>query len=184
VNQVEARSVRLVPQDTSVPWLPYSISWLFDLDPLELTRWETQSTDHGIPAEQTLLYGYVTIRSTTDVVMTVTAWREDGTSYSDSQTLPSTGGVKRKVYVKLPGTEDNPIIKGTLFKYTFTSDAAHRLYREESVIYLQPWGADAPAGVQPFGTDALDVGRVVRDAEGAAGRGERWLDTSAKVGQD
>lgn len=173
-SQVEARSVRLVPADDA-PWIPYEVRWMFDVDPLELTRWETQDTDNGIPVEQTLLYAYVTLRSSADVTLTVTARRQDGTTLVGTVTIAATAGAKTKKYVLLP------VLKGLLFKYLFTSASAFRLFREESVVAVQPWGAEAPVSVQPFGTDNLDVARLLRDAEGAAGRGERWLDMSAKA---
>lgn len=178
-EQLEARLVRLVPTDNA-PWIPYEVRWLFDTDPLELELWETQQTDHGIPlADQTLLYAYITIKSTTAVVLTITARSVSGVVTVGTATIPSTAGVKLKQYVKLPA------LKAALFQYRFASDAGHphRLYREESVVYVQPWGADQPVPVQPFGTDNLDVSRVVRDAEGSGLRGQRWIDTSAKVGQ-
>ncbi len=179
-EQLEARNVRLVPSDNA-PWIPYEIRWLFDIDPLELVLWETQPTDHGIPlADQTLLYAFITMRSSGTVLLTVTATGMNGTVQEGSVVIPSTAGVKQKVYVKLPA------LKSSLFRYRFESTSAllpHRLFREESVVYVQPWGAEAPIPVQPFGTDDLDVGRVVRDAEGGALRSARWLDTSARAGQ-
>jgi hypothetical protein len=177
--QLDARLVRLVPSDSSV-WIPYEIRWVFDQDPLELTRWETQEVDHGIPDEQTLLWAYVTLRSSADVTLEITARRTGGTTLSGSVVIPSTGGDRRKVYVTLPA------LKGVLFRYVFSAETAFRLFREESVVLVQPWGADAPAPVQPFGTDAIDQTRFVRDAEGAALRGQKFLDYSSdqKSGQE
>jgi hypothetical protein len=176
-EQLDCRNVRLVPADDA-PWLPYELRWLFDLDPLELTLWETQQTDHGIPsADQTLLHAFITLRSTTVVTLTITALSIDGGTATGTATIPSTGGAKQKCYVKLPA------LKAALFRYRFESTVAHRLYREESVVLVQPWGAESPVPVQPFGTDDLDIARVVRDAEGGAVRGARWMDMSARIGQ-
>jgi hypothetical protein len=179
-QQIDARVVRLVPMDVS-PWLPYDVRWVFDADPLELVRWETQPTDHGVHVDQTLGEAWVTIKSSCAVTLAITAYRPDGlASTSGTVTLPSTSGVKQKQYVKLP------MLKGVLFKYLFTSTdplLPHRLYREESMVNVWPWGGQAPVPVQPFGTDDMDVGRIVRDSEGAGMRGQRWLDTSARVGR-
>jgi hypothetical protein len=175
--QIEARNIRLVPADES-PWLPYQLRWIFDVDPLELTLWETQPTDHGIVGvEQTLGDSFVTLRSTSTVTLTITAYRESGATTVGTVPIPSTGGIKKKVYTRLP------TLRGMLFQYSFSSAVAHRLFREESMVNVQPWGAEAPVLVQPFGTDNLDVARVVRDAEGASLRGQTWLDTAAEAGQ-
>ncbi len=175
-QQIDARVVRLVPADVS-PWIPYEVRWMFDSDPLSLTKWETQPTDHGVHASHTLGGAWVTMKATTPVTLTVTATRANGSVTTGTVTIPATAGEKRKQFVKLP------CLSGVLFRYAFTSTVAHRLYREESKVEVYPWGSEQPLPVQPFGTDNLDIARIVGDAEGVGVKGQRWLDTSVKAGQ-
>lgn len=177
---VTGRLVKLAAAgNDQAPWIPYQVRWLFDSDPLMLDRWETQFTDHGLQGTtQTPLYSFITLLSTADVTLEITAREEDGTLQVGTFPIPSTSGEKLKRWVPFSA------LKGLLFKYKFTSSGKFRLFREESVVYVQAWGADQPAPVQPFGTDDLDTSRIVRDAEGTAVRGARWLDTSQAAGQD
>lgn len=156
------RVFRLLPVD-NFPGRLYSHQWIFDQEPLKLTRWETQELDHDIPGFQTLLFAQLTLKSATPVRLTVTVHTDQTGRRQDlSLEIPSTGGVKQKRFVPVPA------LKGVLFKYVLTATEAFWLYREESQVILQPWGAERPITVRPFGNDDLDRTRGMVNAQIAA----------------
>lgn len=154
-TQGQARVIRLRSTDSNT-WKLYSIQWIFDIEPLALKRYETQLIDHGIPGWQSVLWGDITIRSTADVTLNFVAYNHSG-EFVDftNYVIGSTDGVKMKTMLDFQAN------KGVLFKYTFTSDDDFWLYREESNLYIQPWAAEKPALVQPFGNDNLDPSRNI-----------------------
>lgn len=164
--QHEGRVFRILPIDAQ-PSRLYSAQWIFDQEPLKLTRWESQLVDHGIAAPFfSLLYGHLTLRSTSIVTLTLThQLNQRGSTHTETYELPSTGGVKQKHHVPFVA------LKGVLVKYVLTADTAFVLYREESQVVVQPWGAAQPIVVQPFGNDDITVPtRSMIGAEGAAAR--------------
>lgn len=56
-----------------------------------------------------------------------------------------------------------------MVKYLLTSTAAFHLYREETFLTIQPWGANDPITIRPFGDDDLDPTRPMTNATLAAG---------------
>lgn len=163
--QFRGRILRLTPTDTT-QWMLYDFRWIFDEEPLSLSRWESQEIDHGFHGQQVPLFGHICIRSVSDVTLTMIAYRQDGTSVTKPYTLPSTAGAKTKLFVPFDAT------RGVLFKYTFTSeDQPFWLYREESIIRIQPWGQGGFLELAPFGDDDLDTPiRGMQDAGIAAAR--------------
>jgi hypothetical protein len=77
--------------------------------------------------------------------------------------LPATDGMKIRRFVTM-----RPV-KGVLVKYLLTSPESFHLYREESYVTIQPWGASQPITVRPFGSDDLDPTRPMTNASLAAG---------------
>jgi hypothetical protein len=149
--QHEGRVFRLLPVD-ALPGRLYSLQWIFDQEPLKLSRWESQLIDHGVQHFQTLLYGHVTLRSTAMVTLTLTVQvNESGRSQDFTYEIPTTRGVKQKRFVPFQA------VKGVLFKYVLTSSQAFLLYREETQVVVNPWGASQHRVVQPFGNDDLTV---------------------------
>ena len=57
-----------------------------------------------------------------------------------------------------------------LIRYILTSLAPFWLYRDETVVVIQPWGASAPITVKPFGNDDQDPSRSMVQATLAAER--------------
>jgi hypothetical protein len=162
--QFTGRTLRIQPAD-AVDAMLYDLRWLFDEEPQFLTRWETQELGHGIDGWQFPVYGHITTRSTAPVFLTITAFRQDGTSLPVTYTIPSTAGAKIKQYVQFQ------MQKGILFKYLFTSDVQpFYLYKEESEVWVQPWGGQEARVVHNFGDDDLDQGRQMRDASLVAAR--------------
>ena len=92
--------------DSSTNAALYNIEILFRADQEVLKHWEIPETAFGMPGWNHIRDGYFVIRSTSDVALTITI---DGTPYS--YTIPSTGGEKRKVYMKF-----RPI-RGKMFRF-------------------------------------------------------------------
>ena len=162
---VVGRVLRLRPTDAFLS-RPYSIQWIFDEEPLQLTRWETQQINHGFAGWQSLYSAFVTLRSTVDVTLIVEVYGQDGTLLTTlaPTILLATGGVKAQRYVQFAAN------KGVLFRYVFTvaGSVGFSLYREESSVLLLPWGSEAPVTVRPFGSDDLDKVRAMGSASGIA----------------
>jgi hypothetical protein len=140
-----------MPSDAN-PGRPYQIVPIFDVEPYALTLWETQESDDGVPGYKTWMWANVVLASTATVTMTMIIQRSqsgDGNRVTRTYSIPSTAGVKLNIYV--PFVAD----KGVLVKYQFSSSASHRLYREESSVVMQPWGAAQPVVTHPFGNDDL-----------------------------
>jgi len=167
--QVLGRVFRLFSND-GVPGRLYSLQWIFDEEPLALTRWETQEIDHDLQQFYTLVEAMVTLKSTEDVTLTLLSYiNQTGTIVTDTYTLPSTGNVKLKRFLPFGPTAVGSR-KCCLTKYIFTSSAPFWLYREESSVTIQPWKGGAPVVKKPFGNDDLDETRTMTNAQGAAGR--------------
>lgn len=161
--QTKGRYFRLTPADQS-KWQLYQYQWIFDEEPLELVRWETQELAHGIAEWKSVLYANVTLRSSATVNMQITAYNQSGASVVKNYTIPSTGGVKVKTFVPFEAT------KGILIKYLLTSSQPFALYREETDVIIMPWAAEQSGVVKPFGNDDLDLTRGLYTASGVAER--------------
>lgn len=156
---------RMLPVDGN-PGRLYSAQPIFDEEPFQLTRWETQETNHGLPGWFYPLSGQITLKSTADVTLTIALQiNQRGTTVTETYTIPSTAGQKLRHFQSFRTDRGG---KGVLIKYTLTSTAAFYVYREETSLLLQPWGAEGPIAVQPFGDDAMDPTRPMRQATYAA----------------
>lgn len=154
--QFRGRILRLNPNDVVAAKI-YNFRWIFDDEPLGLTRFETQERDHGITGDHSLLWANISISSTAQVTLTITTYRQDGTSVANVYTLASTGGVKQKLFVPFNAN------KGVLHKYLFVSEISFWLYREESNVMVIPWGGNVREA-HPFGNDDIDLVRQMQDA--------------------
>jgi hypothetical protein len=165
--QALGRVFRIYPTDTN-PGRLYSSGWLFDEEPLALTRYETQEQPDGIQDFHIPIDGQVAIKSTAPVTLTVTGYGQDGVALGGSHvyTLPTTGGVKAMLSAHTFLTPQ----KGLLFKFVFTSAAGFWLYSEESWLTFQPLGGGQTSRVAVFGNDDLDPAREMRDASLTATR--------------
>ncbi len=97
------------------------------------------------------------------VLTTVMSANQTGRLVTEAYTIPATGGVKQRRH--LNGFRAG---KGVLIKYLLTSEAPFWLYRDETVLYVQPWGAQDPILVRPFGNDDQDPTRAMTNAVLAA----------------
>lgn len=154
---------RMFPTDAH-PGRLYSAEPIFDEEPFQLDRWETQETNHGLAGWFYPLYGHVTLKSTADVTLrTVVQHNQTGGQTTHDYVIPSTGGQKQRRFLQgfVAG-------KGVLIKYILTSAIPFWLYRDETVIVIQPWGAYQSITVQPFGNDDQDPARPMTHAVLAA----------------
>ncbi len=163
-EQKLGRVWRMIPSDSN-PSRLYSAQPIFDEEPFQLTRWETQETNHAVPGFQSLIEAQVTLKSTTPVTLTViTHVNQLGTTVTDTYEIPSTGGVKQMRFVPFKAR------KGCLFKYLFTSDLGVHLYQEESHVIIQPFDGGSPVIRHPWGNSDLTV--PTRSMTGAVGAAE------------
>ena len=115
---------------------------------MALSRWETQELDLDIPGWKLCPAAWITLKSSGTVTLTTSVYGQNGTLLTTlTNTIPSTGGLKQKVYVPFAAN------KGMLYKFVWTAGAAFWLYREESLLYVQEWGAEKVTPKQPFGDD-------------------------------
>lgn len=160
---------RMFPVDGN-PARLYSAQPLFDEEPFQLDRWETQETTHGIPGWFAPLYGHIVLKASLPVTLTTIVQHNQprpGSTAKRTTTayiIPATAGQKASHFQSFEAG------KGVLIRYILTSAAPFWLYREETVVVLQPWGAPAPLTVKPFGNDDQDPSRGMMQAQLAAER--------------
>jgi len=164
------RVFRLFPIDHQ-PGRLYSWQPIFDEEPFQLARWETQETDHDQRGFQIPIEAQITLKSTAAVTLSLTAYPSqeahtlvESPRWTETYTLRATNGIKDKRFVPFKAR------KGVLFKYVFTSDQPFYLYQEESHVLIQPWGAEQPIVVRPFGNADADRTRTMIHSQIAAGR--------------
>lgn len=162
-QQALGRVWRMFPVDAN-PGRLYSAEPLFDEEPFQLDRWETQETNHGLPGWFYPLFAHITLKSTADVTLTtVIQHNQVGGATTRTYTIPATAGQKQRRF--LHGFQAG---KGVLIKYVLTSPDPFWLYRDETTVAIQPWGAHQAIVVQPFGNDDLDPSRPMTHAVLAA----------------
>jgi hypothetical protein len=162
-EQKLGRVWRMFPVDAH-PGRLYTAEPLFDEEPFQLDRWETQETNHNLPGWFYPLYAHITLKATADVTLTtVVQHNQVGGQTTHTYTIPATGGVKQRRF--LHGFNAG---KGVLIKYVLTSDTPFWLYRDETSVMIQPWGAYRAIEVKPFGNDDLDPARPMTHAVLAA----------------
>lgn len=158
---------RMFPVDGN-PGRLYTAQPVFDEEPFKLDRWETQETNHGIPGWFTLTYGNLVLKSARPVTLTTIMQHNQPRVGSQpnrttkTYTIPATGGVKASYYQPFEAG------KGVLVRYILTSEEPFWLYRDELTIFVQPWGAESPIVVKPFGNDDQDPSRTMMSAVAAA----------------
>lgn len=119
----------------------HSTEILWRTDEEAVRHWEFPDTTHGILGWQHLRDGYICLRSTADVTLTITV---DGVDMLPL-TLASTGNEKRKVYFKAYAT------KGKVFRYRLDSAADFRLYGEDCELNIKSWNTSKGyQAISPF----------------------------------
>lgn len=152
---------RFFPIDAN-PGRLYSLQPIFDEEPFSLTRWETQEVNYGLPGWFAPTYGHIVLKATLPVTVTLRRqYNQRGLSKDETYTIPATVG-KIRAYLTFQAGRD------VLHKWILTSAAPFYLYRDETVIFIQPWGAASAVPVHPFGNDDLDPTRTMTSAVMAA----------------
>lgn len=167
IPQVLGRVFRFFPVDNH-PSRLYSLRPVFDEEPFNLTRWETQELAWGESGTwKSIVQGQITLRSTAEVTLTVRQQTSQvlGTALTeDTYVIPSTDGEKRVAWVP-PFAR-----KWILAKFLLTSDQPFYLYQEESSVVIQPFGGGEPYVTKPFGNSDADPTRSMVNTTLAAAR--------------
>ncbi len=162
--KILGRVIRLMPDD-SFPSRLYERQWIFDEDPISVTIWETEELDHQMSGWHYVWRAHITLKSTADVTLTLTAFNQLGVANPHVYTIPSTAGRKQKCWVPFDA------VKGILWRYFFTSASPFTLYLEESEVHVQDWNGGTLEIKKPFGDADIDVPtRNMINAGIAAGR--------------
>jgi len=108
-------------------------------DEVPATHFESPPSSHGLPGFAYCYDGYIGLRSTADVTLTLVL---DGVS--QTVIIASTGGARRKVLVQFARN------KGKTVQFKLDSAVAFRVYREDSYVNIYPWQGGSPAQLRPF----------------------------------
>lgn len=157
------RVFRVYPTD-DYPSRLYSVQFVFDGEPFALDRWETQEINHGMSGWSYATYGNITLKSSADVTLSITAYNQSGAATTKTYTIPSTAGVKVKTFVPFEA------MKGILHKYLLTSASPFTLYQPETTVFVREWGTDQTHLMHPFGDSDQDPTRNMFNAALAAAR--------------
>jgi hypothetical protein len=164
--QILGRVFRIYPTDAN-PGRLYDLQPIYDLEPLALTRWETQETDHLVHGWQSLLWSNITLKTPdaiNAVTLTLTIYNNNGVQQGAPQTytIAPTNNLKQKRWIPFQAN------KGALYKYVFTCPVSFWLYREEAEVMVKPWNEEMPLLKRPWGNDDLDPSRGMGKASLAA----------------
>jgi hypothetical protein len=163
--QTLGRIFRVYATDSNPARLYSAPQFLFDEEPFALTRYETQELTCGVPGWKILPFAEIAIKSSAEVTLTMTVYGDSGQIVAmDSYALASTASLKQSRYVPFAGR------KGYLYKFLFTCASAFWLYREESIVWVQPVVGGDLQEQRPFGDDDFDNVRAMRNASAAAVR--------------
>jgi hypothetical protein len=157
------RVFRVYPTDANLSRL-YSLVYVFDGEPYQFSRWETEEITNGVEGWSYATYAHVTLKSTADVTFQVTAYNQLGIPTVKTYIIPSTLGVKVKAFLPFQA------VKGILHQYLVTSMAPFYLYQEETTVYVREWGSNATHVIHPFGDSDQDPTRNMFSAAMSAAR--------------
>jgi hypothetical protein len=109
----------------------YQYDILWRAEPTQLTHWECRENSYGLAGYGHIRDGYIEIRCTSNLLL---KFYGDGVIIS-SITIPSTSGLRRKVYFALPAN------KWKLLKVTLdsTTTAPFRVYQEGFEARIKQW---------------------------------------------
>lgn len=107
----------------------YQYEILYRHEPTETTHWELPSTSMGMEGWFHLRDGYIMLRSTAPVTLTINP--RGGTI--QTFVLPSTGGLKQKMYFQMAAN------KAKNFSFALDSSAVFRVYQQECEIRIKQW---------------------------------------------
>lgn len=122
--------MRLVPSDAN-SWEIFNVEWTYTPSPEASIKWQIEGTSHGYEDFHHTRRLWPALVSTADVTLAL-----DNDGNVETYTLPSTGGVYKKLLIPLKAR------KGKLWKYTFTSSLPFRLFLDDTNVETLGWGAD------------------------------------------
>lgn len=142
----------------------FQFDTLWRPEPVSVIHWEARETSHRLPGYQHLRDMYLPIRSTTPVVLTCTFDINTNASYSQTYTVPSTGGARLKVYIPFNSNKFKTV------RYSLDSTditQPFRIYEDDLEVRVKPWlttlgyipqrpfGGEAPSASAWFETKLL-----------------------------
>jgi hypothetical protein len=114
---------------TAIKPVLYQYETLYRHEPAEVTHWELPKTDMGMQGWFHIRDIYIVLRSVASVTLQVIP----DTGPAQSFVLPSTGGLKDTLYVKLAANKSNS------YAFAMDSSAPFRLYASEVEVRAKPW---------------------------------------------
>lgn len=133
----------------------YQFDVLWRTEPVAVTHWEARETSNGLPGWQHIRDMYITLRSNTTVTLTCTF---DG-NYTQTYTLASTTGARKKVYVPFNSN------KFKLVRYSLDSTDVtqpFRIYESDLEVRVKPWLTGLGyAIVKPFGGETTQAPEAI-----------------------
>lgn len=154
------RVLRLYPTDAN-PGRLYSHQWIYDEEPFQLDRWETQEIDFGIGGRKSAFFLESAYKSDFPVTLTMLVYNTAGLLLQTlSYVLPAGSGTKQIQPVYFHSNA------GWLYKFVWTVDDARGfwLYREETRLTVLGWNGKPLPDLNPFGDDDLDKVRSLSRA--------------------
>lgn len=125
-----AHTVRDVPLDR-VPWMKYSIKYVFQPTPESVQTWWTQWTALGSKGYKHVPRVEASYSSAQPVVLTILSY--DGTS-PQLITLPATAGATQRTLLTLTPN------KGQLYRFAAQSPAPFQMFLEDFIVHVCDWG--------------------------------------------
>lgn len=122
----------------------YSMELLWRPDQEVLRHWEFPSSSNNQSGWQHIRDGYMTVRSSADLTLTITV---DGAVYTPVfKNGSNTAGEKRKIYFEMPP------VKGKVFRYELDSPGDFRIYGDECEVRTKVWNTQLGYQlISPFG---------------------------------
>lgn len=141
--------------DTGACWQLFRLKWLQDPEPMDLVHYESQETNHGYYGFHFDRDGYLELRSSAVVALTVVI---DGVIQAPSYTILSTGDARSKVYIPMRAN------KGKYYRYLLDSAESFHVYNFR--VRSKGWGAGPFRDVTPLtGTESAADFDSLRDAD-------------------
>jgi len=138
----QAKLVRIRSANTNDLILyPSTVQWVYEELPMSLTSWEYRPEGYGIFGYQVHYDGYITLNSTAPVTLSLTF----DETYLQTYTIPSTGGIVQKIYIKFLAN------KSLLTSYKLESTTPFMIHRDDTFLRLFPWGKGESVIFKPFG---------------------------------
>jgi len=135
-----ASYVRILPT-SATKWKLYRIKrWVWTPMPEASQRYDTDETNHGFSGFHFERDAYIELISNGTLTLTITV---DGTALA-AQTIASTGGAHRKLYIPFPPN------KGKVYKYAITLGAATAFQLYDLRIRAKQWNGESYQEVRPL----------------------------------